>query len=231
MTYTFCIVEDSGRPLFSCSSSDVTPPSFPTVGLLFSVATFSESNGLVLDSFASRDVQVVYQRCAWRPASRRAARGLPPLPPKKSPPLHFSPSNLLLRPRFPGVLFVLAASSEMCAPGQVQALLGAIHALMRLLLGGRALEESSAAGLMRLKRLVKGLAPLILAMLDASRLQPSPLAAAPQALLLPPASAAALQAKLDSAASEAGTPYAALLKGAQIHRPGVPLCCPSPHSS
>ena len=41
---------------------DATPPSFATVGLLATIASFSDGKGYTVDSFSTSNVQIVYKK-------------------------------------------------------------------------------------------------------------------------------------------------------------------------
>lgn len=182
MTYTFCVVEEGGRPLLTCCSSDVPAPSFPTIGLLYSVATFTESTGLVLDAFASDGVQVVYKRCAPVVCGQRQSALLAP----SRPDLLYSFPYLLAsdtnagsnkRNRCGSIMLILATGTSRGSQGQLQELLASLHALLVLLVGRRALADETAVGIMHLKRKVKAAAPWLEAVLAGSFAPPGGAAA------------------------------------------------------
>lgn len=62
MPQLFCLLEDGGRTLLTRAQGGIQLPSFPTLGLLSSIATYSEGAGYQLTSFGSTNVRVVYLR-------------------------------------------------------------------------------------------------------------------------------------------------------------------------
>ncbi|PNH12466.1 Protein fuzzy [Tetrabaena socialis] len=62
MPQLFCILEEGGRALLTRAQGDIQAPSFPTVGLLSSIATYTENTGHELRVIASTNVRVVYRR-------------------------------------------------------------------------------------------------------------------------------------------------------------------------
>ncbi|KAF5832145.1 hypothetical protein DUNSADRAFT_12049 [Dunaliella salina] len=58
----FTIVDEGGQTLVVRSYGDIQAPSFPTLGLLFSIATFSETSGFEMQSVCTQDVQIMYRR-------------------------------------------------------------------------------------------------------------------------------------------------------------------------
>lgn len=65
MPQLFCIVDEGGRTLLVKTQGDIQTPSFPTVGLLCSISTYSETSGFSVDTFGTQNVQIVYKRCAF----------------------------------------------------------------------------------------------------------------------------------------------------------------------
>ncbi|KAJ9527284.1 hypothetical protein QJQ45_025575 [Haematococcus lacustris] len=64
MPQLFCILDEGGRALLIKTSplDEIQPPSFPTVGLLVSLSTYSESAGYYVESFGTDNVRIVYRR-------------------------------------------------------------------------------------------------------------------------------------------------------------------------
>ncbi len=62
MPLIFCVLEDGGHALLTRAQGNIQVPSFPTVGLLSSVAAFTTGAGYVLDNVCTEDVQVVYKK-------------------------------------------------------------------------------------------------------------------------------------------------------------------------
>jgi len=62
MPQIFCIIDEGGRTLVTKASSDVGLPSFPTVGLLCSISTFSDNAGYSVQTFGTTNVQIIYKR-------------------------------------------------------------------------------------------------------------------------------------------------------------------------
>lgn len=70
MPQLFCVLEEGGRALLTRAQGDIQAPSFPTVGLLSSIATYSQNAGYELQAIGSTNVRVIYRR--------QAAGGLSP---------------------------------------------------------------------------------------------------------------------------------------------------------
>ena len=64
MPQIFCILDEGGRTLVTKSSGDIGLPSFPTVGLLCSISTFSDSAGFSVQNFGTTNVKIIYKRSA-----------------------------------------------------------------------------------------------------------------------------------------------------------------------
>ena len=62
MPQLFAILDESGRTLLVRTQGDVQSPSFPTLGLLCSISTFSEAAGFSIQTFGTANVQIVYRR-------------------------------------------------------------------------------------------------------------------------------------------------------------------------
>lgn len=63
MPSLFVIVDEGGRSLLVKTNGDIQSPSFPTVGLLCSIATYAErTSGFSIESFGTQNVQIVYKR-------------------------------------------------------------------------------------------------------------------------------------------------------------------------
>ncbi|MEW5303349.1 MAG: hypothetical protein WDW36_006050 [Sanguina aurantia] len=62
MPCLFCIFDEGGKALLTKSQGDIQTPSFPTVALLYGMATFTEVSGFDLQRVSSANVRVVYQR-------------------------------------------------------------------------------------------------------------------------------------------------------------------------
>eukprot|EP00967_Tisochrysis_lutea_P049573 scaffold60747_cov15-Tisochrysis_lutea.AAC.1 len=56
------VINERGQTLVARSYGDIQAPSFPTLGLLFSIATFSEASGFEMQSVSTQDMQIVYKR-------------------------------------------------------------------------------------------------------------------------------------------------------------------------
>ena len=63
MPELFCILEEGGRALLTKAQGGIQLPSFPTIGLLSSVAAYIEGAGYVLETLGTTNVVVVYRRC------------------------------------------------------------------------------------------------------------------------------------------------------------------------
>lgn len=62
MPQLFCVLEEGGRALLTRAQGDIQTPSFPTVGLLSSIATYTLNSGHELRVIASTNVRIVYRR-------------------------------------------------------------------------------------------------------------------------------------------------------------------------
>ncbi|KAG2441079.1 hypothetical protein HXX76_003932 [Chlamydomonas incerta] len=62
MPQLFCVLEEGGRALLTRAQGDIQTPSFPTVGLLSSIATYTQNSGHELRVIASANVRIVYRR-------------------------------------------------------------------------------------------------------------------------------------------------------------------------
>ncbi len=62
MPQIFCILEEGGRALLTRAQGDIQTPNFPTVGLLSSIATYTENSGHELRAIGSTNVRIIYRR-------------------------------------------------------------------------------------------------------------------------------------------------------------------------
>ena len=62
MPQILAIVDEGGRNLMVKTLGDATPPSFATVGLLATIASFSDGKGYTVESFGTSNVQIVYKK-------------------------------------------------------------------------------------------------------------------------------------------------------------------------
>ena len=62
MPQLFCILEEGGRALLTRAQGDLQAPSFASVGLLSSIATYSDNAGYQLQAIGSTNVRIVYRR-------------------------------------------------------------------------------------------------------------------------------------------------------------------------
>ena len=63
MPQIFCIIDEGGRTLVTKAQGDIGVPSFPTVGLLCSISTYSDSAGFSVETFGTTNVQIIYKKC------------------------------------------------------------------------------------------------------------------------------------------------------------------------
>ncbi len=62
MPQVFCVLDEGGRTLLTKAQGDIQIPSFPTIGLLCSISTYSEKQGFSIETFGTQNVRIVYKR-------------------------------------------------------------------------------------------------------------------------------------------------------------------------
>eukprot|EP00798_Chlamydomonas_sp_ICE-L_P001985 gene1985-33405_t len=64
MPQVFVVLDEGGRTLLTKAHGDIQIPSFPTVGLLCSISTYSDQQGFSIETFSTHNVCIVYRRFA-----------------------------------------------------------------------------------------------------------------------------------------------------------------------